>query len=106
VADLADAHVRALRHLLAENDNLTVNLGTSKGYSVKEVLATIQELEGKVVPATETPRREGDCPILIADALRANTTLNWQPTHSSLHEILETELAWHKALYANLHAAV
>lgn len=105
VADLADAHVKALQHLQAGNGNLTVNLGTSKGYSVKEVLATIKGLEGKVVPATEAPRREGDCPMLIADALRANTTLNWQPTHSSLHEILETELAWHKALQAKPQAA-
>jgi UDP-arabinose 4-epimerase len=98
VEDLAEAHVLALRHSMAGKPNLQLNLGTSTGYSVQEVITQIEEIAGQTVPTTLAPRRAGDPACLVADASRAQQILNWQPKHSALKNIIETELAWHKSL--------
>ncbi|MCA3243709.1 MAG: UDP-glucose 4-epimerase GalE [Alphaproteobacteria bacterium] len=100
VTDLAHAHVLALQHLLTGQPNLTLNLGTSRGYSVAEVLATAATITGRPVPHTQAPRRAGDPPQLVADATQAATVLGWQPQHSSLANILATDWAWHQTLAA------
>ncbi len=95
VSDLADAHVLALRHLLAEGRSLSVNLGTGTGHSVLEVIETVQRFTGRTVPVVHAARRPGDPPVLVADAARASSLLGWQPVRSDLDTIVETALAWH-----------
>jgi UDP-glucose-4-epimerase GalE len=97
VTDLGDAHVRALNHLLAGGDSVALNLGTGQGYSVREVIAAVEQVSGRKVPTRCAPRREGDPPELVADAARANQALGWYPQHSTLQNITKTAWDWHQA---------
>jgi UDP-arabinose 4-epimerase len=95
VNDLADAHLRALKHLIANPGSITLNLGTGSGYSVHDVIATVERVSGKEVPANMAPRREGDAPMLVCDPRRVRETLGWVPQHSSLENIVKTAWRWH-----------
>jgi UDP-glucose-4-epimerase GalE len=95
VTDLADAHVRALRYLEAGGDSGAANLGTGRGYSVREVVQTVERVSGRPVPTAEVARRPGDPPALYAKADRARTLLGWQPQHSDIEAIVATAHAWH-----------
>jgi len=92
VNDLADAHVKALEYLQAGNDSFTVNLGTGRGHSVKEVISTVEEVTGNPVPRRFGPRRPGDPPALVADPSRAEKLLQWKASRT-LRETIST--AWH-----------
>jgi UDP-arabinose 4-epimerase len=91
VADLADAHVRALKYLLNGGESTVFNLGTEQGNSVREVIGMVEQVGGRGVPAKESPRRAGDPPALVADASKAKRVLGWEPRHD-LKTIVET--AW------------
>jgi UDP-glucose-4-epimerase GalE len=93
VVDLAEAHVKALQHLQAGNPSFTVNLGTGEGSSVKEVIATAEEVTGKKVPHKIVPRRPGDPPALVADPNRAQQLLQWK-TKRSLRDSVSTAWKW------------
>lgn len=95
VADIADAHVRGLKHLQAGHKSLTVNLGNGNGYSILDVLNAVHTVTGKEVPHKIGPRRAGDPPILIANAALAHRTLGWQPTVPSLIDMVRTAWNWH-----------
>ena len=94
VTDLAAAHLAALRYLDAGGPNAAFNLGTGRGYSVREVMAMVETVSGRKVPVREVARRAGDPPQLIADASRAARELKWHPSHSGLEEIVRTAWAW------------
>jgi UDP-glucose-4-epimerase GalE len=92
VGDLAAAHVKAIEHLLEGGDSLQLNLGTGRGYSVREVVAAVGRVTGRQVPFREMPRRAGDPPMLVADPSRANRLLAWRPALSDIDTIVRT--AW------------
>ena len=96
VTDLAAAHVLALRHLLEGGASETINLGTNRGYSVREVVAAAEKITGRPVPREEKPRREGDPPVLLASKEKAERVLGWKLRHSDLGTILKTAWAWHR----------
>jgi UDP-arabinose 4-epimerase len=96
VADLADAHVRALGYLAASGESGALNLGTGQGCSVRQVIAAVERIAGRPVPFRETARRAGDPPELVADPALARTRLDWQPRHSDLDTIIGTALAWER----------
>src|SRR5205823_8598713 len=91
VNDLAEAHVLALEQVTKENETLALNLGTGQGYSVMEVINTVERITGRAVPRSIAPRRAGDPPALVADSKRAQQVLGWRPRRS-LQEIVST--AW------------
>ena len=95
VTDLAMAHVRALQHAMGHRTSRSLNLGTGKGHSVRQVISTVERVVGTRVPARETERRPGDPPILTADARRAGRILGWKPQYSELETIVRTALRWH-----------
>lgn len=96
VTDLADAHIRALKHLTQpESSCFIANLGTGNGSSVLEVIQMVEKVSGKKVPVEYGPRREGDAPALVADPTYVRQLLGWVPQHSSLDEIIRTAWAWH-----------
>ncbi len=97
VADLASAHVAALDLLFTGRGSDIFNLGTGQGCSVLEVIDQVRRTTGKEVPMAVSPRRAGDPPALVADAAKARSALGWNPTHSSLEEIVETAWNWHRA---------
>ena len=98
VSDLAKAHVLALTGVMRDGSNLSLNLGTGEGHSVREVLECVSRLSGRVVPTESRPRRPGDPPVLIAAATQARKVLDWAPKNSDLENIVATALAWHRRL--------
>ncbi|MBO1436222.1 UDP-glucose 4-epimerase GalE [Meiothermus sp. CFH 77666] len=92
VMDLADAHVRALQYLLEGGESTAFNLGTGHGHSVREVIAAVERVGGRKVPAEEAPRRAGDPPALVADPSKAHRILGWEAQYRELNQIVET--AW------------
>ncbi len=95
VQDLAEAHVAAIRHLMAGGASLQLNLGTGTGHSVREVIAAAERITGRKVPRREAPRRAGDPAALVADPGKAKALLGWQARMSDLDSILGTAWAWH-----------
>lgn len=78
VLDLARAHVQAL-HAARSGEHLICNLGSGDGYSVKQVLTTIEEVTGRAVPHSIGPRRAGDPTRLVASNALAQRRLGWTP---------------------------
>lgn len=96
VTDLAEAHVLALRYLIDGGESTAMNLGTSRGYSVREVIAAVERCSGgRKVPFRDAPRRQGDPPSLVADASRAGKVLGWQPRFSDIDTIVQSAWNWH-----------
>jgi len=95
VADLAEAHVLALEDLLAGGASAALNLGTGRGWSVREVVAAVASLAGRPVPLREAPRRPGDPPVLVADPRRAMARLGWRPVYADLADMVATAWRWH-----------
>jgi UDP-glucose-4-epimerase GalE len=89
VADIADAHVLALDHLLSGGSSCALNLAHAQGYSVKEVIETAERVCGKTIRVERAARRRGDPPVLVGSAERARTLLGWKPARS----ILELQIA-------------
>jgi UDP-glucose-4-epimerase GalE len=92
VTDLAEAHVLGLEHV-AKGDSKAINLGTGKGYSIREVLETVERVTGRKVPTHIGPRRAGDPPELVADPSLAMKLLNWKAKYS-IHDIVSTAWRW------------
>ncbi len=98
VEDLATAHVNALTYLRQGGQSTTLNCGYGHGYSVREVLAAVDRVNGKPVVRREEPRRAGDPPVLIATADKIRQVLGWQPRHDDLDFIIQTALRWERQL--------
>ena len=95
VDDLAEAHLLALE-ALAPGKHLHYNLGTGRGYSVREVIRVAEEVTGEPVPVKEGPRRPGDPPVLVASADKVRRELDWRPRYPELRAIVETAWNWHR----------
>ncbi|MDF2764194.1 MAG: galE [Rhodospirillales bacterium] len=96
VSDLADAHLKALDHLMGGGQSLTLNCGYGRGFSVREVLAMVEEVAGRRLPVRESPRRPGDSPRLVAEPGALKELLGWQPRHDDLRTIVSTALNWER----------
>jgi UDP-glucose-4-epimerase GalE len=94
VADLADAHVRALDHLLAGGASAAFNLANARGYSVREVIAAAEAVCGLPIRARDVGRRPGDPPVLVGDATRAAAVLGWRPARSDLRRQIADAWRW------------
>jgi UDP-glucose 4-epimerase len=98
VEDLASAHIKAVEYLRAGGESQTMNCGYGHGYSVREVIATVDRVHGTPLKTIEEPRRAGDPPSLIAKAQRVREILGWQPQFDDLEVIVRSQLAWEKRL--------
>jgi UDP-glucose 4-epimerase len=94
VSDLCEAHWLALKRLNAGMPGGSYNLGAAGGHSVTEVIEAAARVTGKTIRATEAAKRQGDPPILVADAARARDTLGWSPAYPDLHDIIEHAWRW------------
>lgn len=94
VWDLARAHLLAVERLIAHGECLTLNLGNGDGYSVRQVIAVVRRVTGREIPVTESPRRAGDPPVLVADARLAGELLGWRPEYPALEEIIAHAWRW------------
>jgi UDP-glucose 4-epimerase len=94
VMDLVDAHVKGLEWLLSGKGNRVFNLGTGKGFSVREVIDASRAVTNRDVPTVEGPRRAGDAAALVSGSTRAREELGWQPTRSTLPQMIRDAWAW------------
>lgn len=83
VRDIARAHRLALEYI-HHSGNLVLNLGTARGYSIKEIIVAIEQVTEKTLIKQYAPRRNGDPAILIADTAQAQHLLHWQPEMSDI----------------------
>lgn len=93
VADLIDAHIRALEVL--DEGNRVYNLGNGQGFSVRQVIRTAERVTGRKIPVDVAPRRPGDPSILVADSGRIRRELGWTPNFPDIESIIQTAWAWH-----------
>jgi len=98
VDDLATAHVDALEYLRAGGSSTTLNVGYGQGYSVRQVLASVERVSGRRLTVREEPRRAGDPPALVARAERIRTELGWRPRLNDLDTIVRTAYDWEQRL--------
>ncbi len=97
VADLADAHLRAIERLGTGTPSQAINLGTGRGHSVLEVIDTVHRVSGKTVPFVKARRRAGDPPELVAAPSRARDVLGWTCQHADLDVIVQHAWRWHES---------
>ena len=94
VTDLAEAHSKAIDYLMEYKDNLKLNLGNGLGYSVLDIIQTVEKVTGRKIQAVMAERRQGDPANLIGSAENAKKVLGWQPQYN-LQQIIETAWQWH-----------
>jgi UDP-arabinose 4-epimerase len=94
VTDLADAHVRAVRALIDGAESTALNLGTGRGWSVRQLVDSARKITGRDIPVHVGARRPGDPPVLVADAGHARERLGWQPRYSDLAVQVAHAWAW------------
>ncbi|WP_263378610.1 UDP-glucose 4-epimerase GalE [Granulicella paludicola] len=98
VADLADAHILALKGL-EKTPQMIYNLGNGSGFSVKEVIEGARRITGHAIPAEIKPRRAGDPARLVASSELAKANLGWQPKFSDIDSILQSAWDWQQIRY-------
>ena len=98
VLDLADAHIKALKYIQNNDLSDVFNLGNGQGFSVKEVIDTVEKVTGKKIKASEVGRRPGDPPVLVGSALKARKLLGWQPRFNDLSLIIDTAWRWQQKI--------
>jgi UDP-glucose 4-epimerase len=98
VEDLASAHLNSLDYLRAGGKSLVANVGYGHGYSVREVLSSVEKIAGLKLNVREEPRRAGDPPSLVARCERVRELLKWQPRLDDIDTIVRTSLEWEKRL--------
>ncbi|MCW5697133.1 MAG: UDP-glucose 4-epimerase GalE [Bauldia sp.] len=98
VTDLARAHVAALDYLRRGGGSLTANCGYGRGYSVLEVLDSVQRVSGKRLNIRFGPRRPGDPAAIVAEASLIRRQFDWKPERDDLDGIVRSALAWEEQL--------
>jgi UDP-glucose 4-epimerase len=98
VEDLATAHLDALTYLREGGQSVTLNCGYGHGYSVREVIRSVEKIGARPLVVKEEPRRAGDPPVLVARADKVRSVLGWKPRLDDLDTIVRTSLNWEKKL--------
>ena len=95
VVDLINAHILALRYLIDGKESTILNLGSSNGFSVKEMVAAARKITRREIPTSFAPRRIGDPSTLIAASDKAYQILGWNPQYTDIGTIIESAWNWH-----------
>jgi UDP-glucose 4-epimerase len=96
VCDLVDAHVLGLRHLEGGGETRVFNLGTGRGFSVREVIEAARRITNREVPHSVGPRRSGDATRLVSGSSRAESELGWSPGRSTMDHMIADAWQWHQ----------
>ena len=94
--DLADAHIRALKHLKSTGKSDSFNLGNDTGHSVRDIISMVRKLSQRDFTIVESDRREGDPPVLISSSRKASDIIGWKPQFADIETIVGTAWNWHK----------
>ena len=98
VEDLATAHVNALTYLRNGGQSLVANCGYGHGYSVREVISSVEKIAGIKLDVREEPRRAGDPPSLVARVDKVRQELGWSPRLDDIDTIVRSSLEWERHL--------
>jgi UDP-glucose-4-epimerase GalE len=96
VQDLCTAHLLALKKLGEGAQTTVYNLGNGNGHSVTEVIEAVRRVTGHPIPVRDDPPREGDPPVLVADARRARAELGWVPQYAEIETIIAHAWQWER----------
>ncbi|BAM48256.1 UDP-glucose 4-epimerase GalE [Amphibacillus xylanus] len=96
VEDLIDAHIKAVQYLVGGGESDIFNLGSSHGFSVKEIIEVARQVTDHPIPAKVGKRRAGDPSTLIASSEKAKQILGWQPTRTEIHRIISDAWRFHQ----------
>lgn len=96
VSDLVEAHLAGLKWLQEGKDSRVFNLGTGRGFSVREVVEASRAVTNREVPIIEGPRRAGDAASLVSGSTRAEEELGWRPSRSTLEQMIADAWRWHQ----------
>lgn len=96
VSDIANAHIEALNYLQNKGQSTILNCGYGQGYSVKDVVKTVEKIVGIHLNTENVPRREGDSPSVIAANEKIKKILKWQPQFNDLEFIIKTAYDWER----------
>ncbi len=99
VTDLANAHILALEYLFKEGKSDVFNLGNGNGFSVKQVIQTVEDITKRKINFIEWERRPGDPPVLVGSSEKARRVLRWEPRYYELSVVIGTAWEWHNKLY-------
>lgn len=105
VSDLVRAHTLALDYLRDGGESTVFNCGYGHGYSVLDVIGSVERAHGSSLKVTQAPRRAGDPPELVAGSSLIRDRLNWSPDYQDLDRIVADALAWERALGQRGNAA-
>lgn len=94
VTDLAEAHLAALRYLENDGESTILNCGYNRGFSIREVIRSVEKITGRDLPVVNGPRRDGDIISIYAENSKILETLGWTPQHDDLDHIVKTAYAW------------
>ena len=94
VSDLADIHVKSLEYILEKKQSKILNCGYGKGYSVKEVLDTLNRVCNNKIYIKYGNRRSGDAVSLVSNTNQLMETISWAPKYNDLETILKTSIKW------------
>ena len=95
ITDLADAHIKALEYLKNGGKSTYYNLGNGNGFSVKEVIDTVEKVVGSPVKKQVVERRPGDPASLVASSEKIQKELGWKPKYDTLDSIVASAWKWH-----------
>jgi UDP-glucose 4-epimerase len=99
VRDLAEAHLLALG-ALQEKSKVIYNIGNGQGFTVLEVIDSVQRVTGKPIAVEECERRAGDPAVLVASSEKIKTELGWKPQFAELDKIISSAWEWHQQRYS------
>tara|TARA_B110000438_G_scaffold36611_1_gene36363 strand:+ start:212 stop:1186 length:975 start_codon:yes stop_codon:yes gene_type:complete len=98
VSDLSDIHIKAAEYLIKTQKSEIINCGYGTGFSVKNVLDTVNKISGKEITTEVGARRVGDSSMLVSDISRLNNLFHWKPQYNDLSFIIKTSIDWEKKL--------
>ncbi|MGC5780827.1 UDP-glucose 4-epimerase GalE [Methylobacterium sp. NFXW15] len=96
VSDLAEAHLNALEYLNTGGSSRILNCGYGNGYSVFDVISTINQVSRSNINVKIGPRRAGDPSIVVAETRLIREILGWKPKYDNLQTIIEHAFAWQR----------
>ena len=97
VCDLVEAHVLGLKWLKEGRGSRVFNLGTGDGFSVREVVKSVEQVTKRHIPMIEGDRRPGDCTKLLSKSSRAVSELGWSATRSNMKQMITDAWRWHRS---------
>ena len=100
VSDLADIHLKILEKLIHTKQSHILNCGYGKGYSVKEVIDTANQITDGAIKFDYGKRRKGDSKKLVSNISKLHQVIDWKPKYNDLSLIIETAINWEKKLNA------